>query len=293
LSVSATAKDSLVASFSCADEETSSRVTTALDLLCEGRCSLATSLASYKLLVIYGLLFSVIKLASFYYAVLMPILGYIMIDVVALVPLTFLVTLARPLRELKPRRPTSSLLGPQTCGSIVSFMACFLCAMAANLSMMRSNADYVRWPSHVANTAAWWYISDNWESSTLWVTCFLFFACSSLIFSFGADFRRPAYTNWQLVVYVSLMLIITVVVFLCPINSLSVAFHAPSEQFNRVNTQNPIWKTYQSQGGATSPAMSFDLRFSIFVIAVVFVLLAAAIERYVVYGNLFRGRKSA
>ena len=41
------------------------------ELLREGRAALHTSIASYKFLITYGLLFSVLKLACYYYGVIM------------------------------------------------------------------------------------------------------------------------------------------------------------------------------------------------------------------------------
>ena len=42
-----------------------------LDLIKEGRAALCTSFASYKFLIMYGQLFSVLKLICFYYGVIM------------------------------------------------------------------------------------------------------------------------------------------------------------------------------------------------------------------------------
>ena len=51
-----------------------------VDLLREGRCALATSFASYKFLVTYGQLFSVLKLVCFWYGVIMSMMCYVFID---------------------------------------------------------------------------------------------------------------------------------------------------------------------------------------------------------------------
>lgn len=46
-------------------------IVSVVDLLCEGRATLATSFASYKFLIIYGQLFSVLKLICFFFGVIM------------------------------------------------------------------------------------------------------------------------------------------------------------------------------------------------------------------------------
>ena len=48
-----------------------SQVAAVEELLREGRAALHTSIASYKFLITYGLLFSVLKLACYYYGVIM------------------------------------------------------------------------------------------------------------------------------------------------------------------------------------------------------------------------------
>jgi len=288
LSMSA-AEASVVAPFSSA----SGSVMSCADLIIEGRAALATSLASYKYLVIYGLLFSIVKMASFYYAVLMPLMGYVMIDIVAIVPLTFAMTLARPLKHLGPKRPTSSLLGVQTVSSVVGFLVIAVGSMAVNLAVMTSADGYVRWPAKGADTAAWWFISDNYESTVIWVTCFLLFISSTFIFSFGSGFRDSVFRNYALVLYVVALYVFASCLLLLPLNWISIRFHIASEQFNRVGTENPVWQKYQADGGQPSPPMSFPLRMLIWLLSTLAVILAMLWERLVVFGPGGRAIKRA
>ena len=81
-----------------------------VDLLREGRGSLATSFASYKFLIMYGQLFSTIKLISYYYGVLMPPMAYVTIDGGAVIVLSYFMTRSEPKGYLAKERPSSSLL---------------------------------------------------------------------------------------------------------------------------------------------------------------------------------------
>eukprot|EP00965_Chrysotila_dentata_P112710 3724389-Pleurochrysis_carterae.AAC.1 len=85
-----------------------------VDLLREGRATLATSIASYKFLIIYGQFFSVLKLACFYFGVVMCNSAYILIDTLTISAATAAMTLCAPKKLLLPRRPPSSLLGSAT-----------------------------------------------------------------------------------------------------------------------------------------------------------------------------------
>jgi hypothetical protein len=127
-----------------------------------GRASLATSLANYKFLITYGLLFSVIKLSSFTYGVIMSAMSYYCIDGLAITTLCYTMTLSRPLDTLQRIRPTSSLLGPITLGSTLGVFVLSVVCLVWCLSVMESHEDYVRWPSEFATPADWWTLSDNW-----------------------------------------------------------------------------------------------------------------------------------
>jgi hypothetical protein len=59
----------------------------------------------------YGQLFSVVKLIGMALGVVMAQFEYIVIDGIIIIALSFVMTLSRPLDELQPQRPTSSLLG--------------------------------------------------------------------------------------------------------------------------------------------------------------------------------------
>lgn len=280
LSVGGT-ESSVVAPFSCKLGD----VDSAVRLLAEGRCSLATSLSSYKLIVTYGLLFSIVKMASFYFAVLMPMLGYVFIDIVAVVPLTFAVTLAQPLPRLGPTRPTSSLLGPVTVGSLLGVYVVSLSSMAVNLALMTADAGYVQWPARFADTAAWWLISDNWEASVIWSSTFYVFITSAVAFSFGSAHRASLFSNWVLLVVWAVLYSFCSYLVLAAPSYLTLQFHMASEQFNRpVDPYNPVWQKYQAAGGRPSPAMSASLRWALWGFSQIAMILLVLWERLFIFG---------
>jgi len=278
------AEASVVATFTSKSRSVSSCV----ELLREGRASLSTSFASYKLLVVYGLLFSVVKLTSFYFAVLMPLLGYILIDLLAVVPLTFAMTLGEPLDVLANKLPTSSLLGPRTVSSVLAVYIVTVCSLSVNLSVMSNAAGYVRWPAQFVDTAAWWFISDNWEASTIWVTVFLLFITSGLTFSFGTEFRKSILTNWVLILCWVALYLTTTLVFLTGPNTVTVAFHMASEQFNCVDPVNPVWAQYRAAGGAPSPSMALNDRLFVWGMSQIALLCLVVGERAIIQGQAGR-----
>ena len=71
-----------------------------VDLLREGRGALHTSIAAYKYLIMYGLLFSVLKLSFYYYGVIMCQMAYFMTEGVAMILIPYAITLSLPAKRL-------------------------------------------------------------------------------------------------------------------------------------------------------------------------------------------------
>ena len=66
----------------------------------EGRSALHTSVAAYKFLITYGLLFSVLKLTCYLLGVIMCQAAYMLIEGIAIIVLPWATTLALPAKKL-------------------------------------------------------------------------------------------------------------------------------------------------------------------------------------------------
>merc|ERR1719499_1087235 len=64
-----------------------------VDLLREGRCSLATSFASWKFIITFGQCYAICKVATTYFDAIMPSAGFLVMDVVVLLAVSFALTL--------------------------------------------------------------------------------------------------------------------------------------------------------------------------------------------------------
>jgi magnesium-transporting ATPase (P-type) len=126
-----------------------------IDLLKEGRASLATSFANYKFLITYGMQFSVVKLCSFYYGVLMSSMSYYFIDGVALTTICYTMTLSGPLEHLSKQKPTASLLGPGALASTLGVNVVVLACLACALLLMEAEEGYVPWPAQYSAGGDW------------------------------------------------------------------------------------------------------------------------------------------
>ena len=158
-----------------------------------------SSLHTPLVLVTYGQLFSVVKLLCLKLAVIMCNMDYIFIDVIVVMAMSYVMTKSGPKRVLQPRRPTSSLLGPETVASVVGMQAIHLLFLLFAFVVIWNDPDYVPWPAHLSKGAQFWVTGDNWETTVMFCIFAAQFCSAAMTFSFGGHYRAPIWENWGLV----------------------------------------------------------------------------------------------
>ncbi|KAI5068179.1 hypothetical protein GOP47_0016524 [Adiantum capillus-veneris] len=253
---------SVVSPFTSKDKSILSPV----DLLREGRGALHTSFACYKFLIMYGLTFSIFKLCSYWYGVIVCQMSFLFIDGVAVLSLGYAMTVSQPEEVLGKARPTSSLLGPLNMASVLGVWFFNMIFLIGGLYLMAGQPDYVKWPAKYSHGASWWTLGDNWESTVLFFTMYFQFITCAFVFTFGSSFRKSVFLNWVIMVsYGSLMILMSLVLLLPP-SGFTNLWHVASEQFNKVNSSSPVWSSYQEAGGSPSAGMSFNLRLQLWLL---------------------------
>ncbi|EFJ32188.1 hypothetical protein SELMODRAFT_439526 [Selaginella moellendorffii] len=258
------AEASVVSPFTSKDKSIESVV----DLLREGRAALHTSFACYKFLIIYGLMFSILKLCAYWYGIIPCQMDYFFIDGVAVLTLGYAMTLSYPEAKLGKDRPTSSLLGAENVASVLGIWIINLCFLIAAVVMMANDPNYVKWPASFSHEASWWTLSDNWESTVLFFTMYFQFITSAFVFTFGSGFRKNVFNNHLLIGSYAGLVILFSFLLLLPHSSLTSLWHVASEQFNRLGTDSPVWILYQKAGGNPSPAMPLRFRRNLWLIII-------------------------
>ncbi|CAM6091151.1 unnamed protein product [Calypogeia fissa] len=275
-----TAEASVVSPFT---SETKS-VVSVVDLLREGRGALHTSFACYKFLIMYGLTFSIFKLACNWYGVIACQMDYMIIDGVAVITLGYSMTLSQPSKKLNKERPTSSLLGAQNVASILGVWTINVLFLTAALIYMTKLPGYVQWPAQYSAGASWWLLGDNWETTVIFFTLYLQFVTTAFSFTFGATFRRSVLWNYCLTGAWATIVCVVSCVILLPSNGFTKLFHMSSEQFNRLGAANVVWQTYQEKGGLPSPAMDFSERLRLWILILVNMCCIALWTKVVING---------
>ncbi|KAE9327735.1 putative cation-transporting ATPase 13A3 [Phytophthora fragariae] len=174
-----------------------------VDLCREGRCSLATSFASVKFLIMYGLIGSVLRLFMYYHAINLSQWCWILVEGFMLVGCSYVITLSKPLDELKDMRPTSSLIGPTTLVSILGQEAINIIYLACSIHMLSSEVWYCPFSPDNVDVAKWWLMSDNHLATVLFFAVIFQQHIAAWVFSFGSQYRQPIWRNYLLLTFIA------------------------------------------------------------------------------------------
>ena len=125
---------SIVSPFTSLDKSIGSVV----EVLREGRCCLASAFSSYKFMIMYGQLETVLQVVAAYFAVGFAEWNWVWLDGILVVPLAFTLPLSSAADRLGPTRPTASLLGPYTMASACGMLSIHLLCLCVALLVLRN-----------------------------------------------------------------------------------------------------------------------------------------------------------
>jgi magnesium-transporting ATPase (P-type) len=111
-------------------------ITSVVDVLLEGRCSLASSLAAYKYMIMYGQVETIIQLISAYYLITVGEWNWVFMDAGWTITLAFSLPLAQSAARLSKTRPTASVLGTHTLVSSLGVLGLNFIFLVGALSYM-------------------------------------------------------------------------------------------------------------------------------------------------------------
>ncbi|TMW55563.1 hypothetical protein Poli38472_010445 [Pythium oligandrum] len=186
----------------------SKTITSVVDLCREGRCSVATSFASVKMLVMYGIIASTLRLFQYYNGVIMSEWCYIIADGFTMVGLSYFITLSRPLPTLGDQRPTSSLIGPTTLVSILGQELINVIFLFIGINLLTGQDWYCPFTPDNIDLAKWWLLSDNAMATCLFYSTVTQQQLAGWVFSFGSRYRLPIWRNYGLIAFMIVLIAI-------------------------------------------------------------------------------------
>lgn len=185
------AEASVVAPFTSLDKS----IASVTDVLKEGRCALASALAAYKYMIMYGQVESINQVTNAYLHITFSEWCWVFMDGIWTISMAFSLPLAHAAKKLSANRPTASLLGPHTmisaCGVLVIN---FFFLMTALLLLWEQDWFQCRkWENkEVGDTLS---IGDNYETSVIFIISGYQYMSSAAAFNFGYSFRC---VRWRL-----------------------------------------------------------------------------------------------
>ncbi|KAI0244014.1 hypothetical protein L0F63_003763, partial [Massospora cicadina] len=177
-----------------------------------GRAALASSVACYKFLILYGEIMAWLELTQFYFSVVVSQPVWVVVDGLVTTTMILSLALARPAATLAGARPTARLLGPQTLASAISQSLVNLgfLILAIGLLFRQPFFKCHEFDGGAVDSAKWWLMGDNYEAEVIALVCLAQFINAAGAFNFGYVFRAGWWRNRPLLLaYFGLLGLVT------------------------------------------------------------------------------------
>jgi hypothetical protein len=227
---------------------------TVVDMIREGRCCLATNLATFRFFLVYGFIITYIRSYFLLYASLsMGEYCWLTNDIVFGILMVSFMVRAEPTDELCSYRPTATLFGIRTVSSIAwPVLSAIIMLTIANSILWHQdwyekvNPLYdMHIPGHL-----WMLKGDNFDSPIGVFFLFLVLSTTGFVNTYGGDFRKNVLNNWG-VTAVYFITVASLVIMLIGPTQFSCLFRVmcDTEQSLASGTLLPL-KWFSSLGGA-------------------------------------------
>jgi magnesium-transporting ATPase (P-type) len=187
------AEASIVAPFTSLDKSISS----VTEVLREGRCVMASTLAGYSAYITYGQLLALITVFSAYFFIDFHDNAWLFIDCLASASTIFSLPLSKAANRLSVRKPTTSLLSAETVSSVAgTIVVDFVFIVCAYVCLW--NQDWFacrKWSREFSGFGG----LDTYESTVLFLMIAFQTSAIPIILNFGYTFRQKWFKNWLLV----------------------------------------------------------------------------------------------
>jgi predicted P-type ATPase len=206
------AEASMVSPFTSLDKS----LTSVVEVLKEGRCALASALASYKYLIMYGQIEALTQIMNAYFRISFSEWCWAVLDGVYPISMAFSLPNSKAASSLAPSRPTSSLLGPHTLASALGVLALhFLFTVIALTTLFHQDWFQCRkWDrSDVSDVLV---IGDNYEAQTLFLVTSCQYISTAMAYNFGYEWRQSWIRNYFLVTLASVFMAMQFFITLVP-----------------------------------------------------------------------------
>lgn len=273
------AEASVVSPFTSLDKNISS----VIDVLKEGRCTLASAFSSYKYMIMYGQIEAINQMICAWFGVTFSEWCWVFMDGFWVISMAFSLPFADVADKLAPFRPTSSILGPHTLASTLGVLLINFLFIVLTLGVLNQQEFYScrKWGvgNSIADVTA---IGDNYESTVVFIVSGYQYITSAMAYNFGFKHRAGWFKNWRFIFFVIIWTVIHLVVILYP-STLSCFFRVNCENKNALRgATSDVAMPLQNPWGHT--LLPLEFRHILLVIVIMNGVATSAWEYFVVNG---------
>ena len=167
------------------------------ELLREGKCSLTTSIQTFKFMMLYSMTQFICVTLMLIYITYLNDFQFLVSDLFLIFPLEWFLAMTHPHDELTHHYPVSSLLSFPVISSIIIQTIFVFVFQLAGYHILRNHYKF-------ENTCKF-DINDDpipcHENTIFFLIAHFQYLTANLAFSISKPFRKPIYTNWPLMIY--------------------------------------------------------------------------------------------
>jgi len=189
-------------------------------LIKEGRCALTTSFGVFKYMALYSMIQFISVLILYSNKTNLGDTQFLYIDLVITTTVAVLMGRTGPWKTLVAQRPPGSLVSGQTLMSVALQILACIAGQVGAIFFLQSRS----WYTPVNPPGPDVEIIDNWDTTTIFIVSSYQYLSLATVFSKGAPYRRPFYTNYLFFTALICLSIFTAVLIMNPLPTLGAFF---------------------------------------------------------------------
>ena len=174
-------------------------VSCVFELLIEGKCSLSTSMCTFKFMMLYSIIQFFCLILMMVYNTYLNDYQFFFIDILLVFPLEFFLAIQKPSSELTYHYVNSNLFSFPILTSVITHSIIELAFQLGSFYILR---HYFPWNHHCGFDEDDWPNSCHANTILFLISLYQFFAIA-LSFIVTKPFKKELYTNWPYLIYLA------------------------------------------------------------------------------------------
>ena len=174
-------------------------VSCVFELLIEGKCSLSTSMCTFKFMMLYSIIQFFCLILMMVYNTYLNDYQFFLIDILLVFPLEFFLAIQKPSSELTYHYVNSNLFSFPILTSVITHSIIELAFQLGSFYILK---HYFPWNHHCGFDEDDWPNSCHANTILFLISLYQFFAIA-LSFIVTKPFKKDLYTNWPYLIYLA------------------------------------------------------------------------------------------